>query len=169
MTCAFWGSSGERAGGGEGERVMTNRTALLIVLGLLVALVAACSADSACALGGLGWCENGMAALAVRSAAAAGTDTIAIVEEGFTVNFARYGITVVALKPEGVSAYVAGRGAANSIMVVISNVRVTNSPGPGSEAAQGTATITVYQGSSVLRTETVRGRLMGTTWTLANN
>lgn len=137
------------------------------MLVLPLVLLVGCSADSPCSLGGLGWCENGMAALAAHVAAAQNPQTIAIVEEGFTVNPARYGVAVIAVKPDALSAYVSARAASpDSIMAVINSVRVTNTAGYGRESAQGTATISVYQGATLLRTETVRGRLLGTTWTL---
>lgn len=154
--------------GRRGRRVAL--PALLGALALLLAVLAACSADSPCALGGMGWCENGMAALAVQRAAAQGARTIAVVEQDFIVNPTRYGTAVRPLKPDAVAAYIAGRAAdVDAISAVVGDVQVTSSPGPGTVAAQGTATVTYYQGDRLLRSETVHGQLAGGAWALSRS
>ena len=143
-----------------------------LLIGALVTLLAtACSADAACALGGRGWCENGLAALALQTAidsapGAARPDEVIIVTEGFAVNPARYRVSNVrSLAANEVQATLAA-GAADKTVAVISNIQVTSVPGPGNTAAQGAATVTIYRGGQPVHTQTVRGKLAGGTWVL---
>jgi hypothetical protein len=126
-------------------------------------------------LGVRGWCENEMAAAAVRAAVAdkagmtgADAPVIRIVADGFTLDPKRMPAgDIAALPPDGVAPYLAGGAAApDRITIVISDIHVTNTPGPGDAVAQGSATITYYRGGAVTRTESVRGKLVGRTFTI---
>ncbi len=151
---------------------MTRRHWLLVgglaaILALLA--LAACSADTACVLGTRGWCENEMAALALRSVAGRVPEVsqadVVVVEDGFAVDPKRYGsATVRAAKPNQVDAAIKEGAAGDRLMIVISGVQVVNKPGPNRQSAEGTATVTAYQAGQQLWSQTVHGRLIGYTW-----
>jgi|GEM_PF-6934143 len=139
------------------------------VVTMLASLATGCSADAACVLGTRGWCENEMAALALRTVAGRipdlGQATIIVVEDGFAVEPRRYGeANVRGVKPDEVDSYIAEAAAGGHLIIVISDVRVINVPGPGNQAAQGTATVTAYQAGQKIWVQTVRGRLVGYSW-----
>jgi hypothetical protein len=148
-----------------------NMRRLVVGVVLVVLFVAACAADPPCALGVRGWCENEMAALAIRTVVireASPQAEIIVVEEGFALDAKRYGgATVRGLKREQLDADMASpsRGMERTT-IVISDVRVLNAAGYGMEQAQGSATVTIYQGSKVVRSETVRGKLVNGAWVL---
>lgn len=146
-------------------RLRTRRSALaLSVLGLAALLLAACSADPICALGGRGWCENGVAALAAGAARAEGfLGQVAVVQSDFAVDMRRYGLPVQALAPGGVEAYLAALPA-DAPVLVVSDVQVVNAPGPGNVQATGSALLTYYRGRARLRSERLSARLLGGTW-----
>lgn len=147
------------------------------LLALAILAVAACSADSPCALGGRGWCENGLAAAAVKSVVGNGAvggatdgmfaNMVLVVEDGFTIDSDRYSVRNVAgLHPEQIETLTAPTVPPNRVTLVISDIHVTDSPGPGSVSAQGIATLTVYDGSAVRNRMTVHGQLVGATWVI---
>jgi hypothetical protein len=145
---------------------------LMTLFGLAMLAVIACSADSPCALGGRGWCENGLAAAAVKSVVGNGMDgmfanMVLVVEDGFTIDPDRYSVRNVAgLHPDQVQILTADTVPPNRVTLVISDIQITDSPGPGRVSAQGTAMMTVYYGSAVRDRTAVRGQLTGATWVI---
>jgi hypothetical protein len=144
----------------------------LLVLFAVLAL-AACSADPPCVLGTRGWCENEMAAAAVRAVSGSGEGqvdaaAIVVVEDGFSVDRSRLSAErIVPLAAERVDPYLATQSfAIDRTVVVISDVHIVNAPAPGNAVAQGTATVTYYQGGRKIRSETLRGTLNGRTFTI---
>lgn len=144
---------------------------LLVLLAVLA--LAACSADPPCVLGTRGWCENEMAAAAVRAVTGSGegqvdAEVIIVVEDGFSVDRSRLSTgRIVALAADRVDSYlVTGGFAADRTVVVISDVHIVNAPAPGAAVAQGSATVTYYQGGHKLRSESLRGTLNGRTFTI---
>ena len=118
-----------------------------------------------------------MAAAAIRSAVADkagqagnGAPVIRIVADGFNVDPARMPAgDIAALPPDGVAPYLAGGAAApDRVTIVISDVHVTNTPGPGDAVAQGSATITYYLGGRVISSESMRGKLVGRNFTITD-
>jgi hypothetical protein len=89
-----------------------------------------------------------------------------IVAGGFAVDPARYSVTSVrALAADELQRTIAAN-AADKTIALISDIQVTSVPGPGNTAAQGAATVTIYRGGQPLLTQTVHGKLVGTTWVL---
>lgn len=153
-------------------RRMGNAWYLLVMLLAALAL-AACSADPPCVLGTRGWCENEMAAAVVRTVTGRGdgqvdAEVIVIVEDGFSVDRDRLSRdSIVPLAVDRVDSYLATRSfAADHTAVVISDVHIINAPAPGNAVAQGSATVTYYQGGRKIRSESVRGKLVGNTFTI---
>jgi hypothetical protein len=153
-----------------GDTMMRLWIALVALAMLAVLAAAACSSDSPCALGGRGWCENGLAAAAVKSVVGNGMDgmfanMVLVVEDGFTIDPDRYSVRNVAgLRPEQTQILTADTVPANLVTLVISDVKISDAPASGKVSAQGTATMTVYNGSAVRNRITVRGRLEGANW-----
>jgi hypothetical protein len=152
--------------------MMTHAWRLVLVASALAALlVTACSGEAACAVGGRAWCENAMAALALQTTIDAAPsadrpDEVFIVAGGFAVDPARYSVTSVrALAADELQRTIAAN-AADKTIALISDIQVTSVPGPGNTAAQGAATVTIYRGGQPLLTQTVHGKLVGTTWVL---
>lgn len=160
------------SGAGFFHAYAPQRLATVVVL-VVACVLAACSADPPCALGTRGWCENEMAALALRTSFDRLGDSavdVIIVEEGFAVDLRRYGATPVrGVKPDQLEAAIAASSRVTGrIVVVVSNVQALPPPGYGAEAAQGTASVTLYQNGQLLRSESVRGVLINGAWIIAD-
>ncbi len=145
----------------------------LLVMALAALALVACSADPPCVLGTRGWCENEMAAATVRAVIGNGdgqvdADTIIVVEDGFSVDRARLSASaIVPLAADSVESYLTTRSvAADRTIIVISDVHVVNTPALGDAVAQGSATVTYYQGGRKIRSEALHGKLVGRTFTI---
>ncbi len=114
-----------------------------------------------------------MAAATVRTVRGRGdgqvdAEVIVIVEDGFSVDRGRLSSdSIVLLAADGVDSYLTTRSFADDrTVVVISDVHIINAPAPGNAVAQGSATVTYYQGGRKMRSESVRGKLIGNTFTI---